>query len=301
MPNTLAHIGVQAIATRSIIKDGDYKWIFIGCIIPDIPWILQRPVSLLFNINPYDLRLYAIVQASFFFCLILSLSLSTFSKNYWKTFAILIINSLVHLLLDALQVKWGTGVHLFVPFSWQMVNFHIFWPESIPNILISLLGLGVAIYAWSKVRLSPNDLVWPKKSNRVIFILSLLSYIAMPLVILSAPENANNHFIKTLRQSGNRQGKLVEIDRGISYLKNGNCMIKTFAGEELFVKGQDNNCSGRNSVRATFINQKTIRLVNKHRHWGNLRDIFSYIGLLFIALYWIRYLKMVFFSKNIVN
>jgi hypothetical protein len=299
MPNTLAHIGIQGIATRSIIGDGDYKWIFIGCIIPDVPWILKRLVSVFLNFNPYDLRLYAIVQASFFFCIILSLSLSFLSKNCLKTFTILSTNSLLHLLLDALQIKWGNGVHLFAPFSWQMTNLGMFWPESIPNILITLLGLGVIIYVWPRISLSSKDLVWPQKSKIAIFFLSLLAYFLMPLIMISGPENANNHFIKTLRQLEYRQGRVIEIDRGSNYFKNENCIIKTFAGEELFIKGKDNKCFGVTSVRATFLDERTIHINNSHRHWGRLRDIFSYVGLFFIALYWVRHLKLTFSSKNI--
>lgn len=299
MPNTLAHIGIQGIATGSVLKDADYKWIFIGCIIPDVPWILKRLVNSLFNFNPYDLRLYTIVQASFFFCLILSLLLSAFSKNHWKVFSILSINSLLHLLLDASQIKWGNGVHLFAPFSWQMTNFEMFWPESVLSILITLLGLCLAIYVWLRVTLPSYDLIWPKKSKIAIFIFSFLVYFLVPLTILSGPEKANNHSIKTLRQSGNRQGQEIEIDRGISYFKDENCVIKTFAKEELIIKGSDNNCSGFNSVRATFLNKEAVQIVDIHRHWGRLRDIFSYFGLFFIAFYWIRYLKLTFSSKNI--
>ena len=69
MPNTLAHLGVQGIATRSVLRDADLKWIYLGCIIPDVSWIIQRLVRYVIpNIDLYDLRLYAIVQASLLFC-----------------------------------------------------------------------------------------------------------------------------------------------------------------------------------------------------------------------------------------
>ena len=53
MPNTLAHLCVQGIATRSLIKDADLKWIYTGCVIPDVPWILQRVIRSAFvNVTP---------------------------------------------------------------------------------------------------------------------------------------------------------------------------------------------------------------------------------------------------------
>ena len=94
MTNTLAHIGLQGLATRRILGDADFKWIYLGCIIPDIPWIFQRLIRFTFSdINVYDLRLYATVQASLLFCFLLSLSLATISKSFWKAFIILSINS----------------------------------------------------------------------------------------------------------------------------------------------------------------------------------------------------------------
>ncbi len=65
MPNTLAHLGVQGLTTRSLLKDADYKWIYLGCIIPDLPWILQRIVMYVYpGIDPYDLRLFVIIQST---------------------------------------------------------------------------------------------------------------------------------------------------------------------------------------------------------------------------------------------
>ena len=145
MPNTLAHIGIQGLATRSIIKDADFKWIIIGCIIPDVPWILQRLVTIAFNVNLYDLRLYSTVQSSFFFCILLSFLLATLARQYWKVFIILSINSFFHLILDSLQTKWANGVHLFAPFDWHFINFGLFWPENIITYILTGFGF---LYFW---------------------------------------------------------------------------------------------------------------------------------------------------------
>ena len=71
MPNTLAHLGIQGVATRAFIRTADVKWIFLGAVIPDIPWILQRLVrGTLPGVDLYELRLYATVQASLAVCLL---------------------------------------------------------------------------------------------------------------------------------------------------------------------------------------------------------------------------------------
>ena len=42
MPNTLVHLGVQGLGNRLISTEIDLKWVFLGCIIPDLPWIVRR-------------------------------------------------------------------------------------------------------------------------------------------------------------------------------------------------------------------------------------------------------------------
>ena len=116
MPNTLAHFGIQGVATLVMLRQADPKWIFVGCIIPDVPWILQRIVRPVIT-DPdllYDLRLYTIAQASLICCLLLCGAFAVLSANPGRIFAILSLNSCFHLLLDAFQTKWGNGVHRVV-------------------------------------------------------------------------------------------------------------------------------------------------------------------------------------------
>ena len=72
MPNTLVHLGVQSVSTKAVFKDADFKWIAIGCIIPDVPWIIQRIILVAqTGIDRFDLCQYVTVQASLFCCFIL--------------------------------------------------------------------------------------------------------------------------------------------------------------------------------------------------------------------------------------
>jgi hypothetical protein len=112
MPNTLAHIGFQGITTKSIFKYADLKWIYIGCIIPDFPWIVQRVLKTTNLFNLYDVRDYSIILATFLFCIIFSAAVSFFSRDYKRVFLILVFSSFFHLMLDPLQIKWANGVHL---------------------------------------------------------------------------------------------------------------------------------------------------------------------------------------------
>ena len=106
MPNTLAHLGIQGLITRGLLRGSDLKWIYVSCIIPDLPWIFQRIVHLAIpRIDPLDLRLYVIVQASLLFSLIFGAALAMFTVNIRRTFTILSMGAMLHLIFDALQTK----------------------------------------------------------------------------------------------------------------------------------------------------------------------------------------------------
>ncbi len=132
MPNTLAHLGIQTFCSKAIIPKADFKWIALGCIVPDLPWIVQRIIRFAgLGVDLYDLRLYCIVQASLAFCLLVAAAVSLQVRDSGKIFLLLLLNCIFHLFLDASQLKWANGIHLFAPFSWDIINFGLYWPESI--------------------------------------------------------------------------------------------------------------------------------------------------------------------------
>jgi hypothetical protein len=58
-------MGIQAIASRAVIRDADLRWVFIGCVVPDVPWILNRVLtSLMPELDVFVVRPYWIAQAS---------------------------------------------------------------------------------------------------------------------------------------------------------------------------------------------------------------------------------------------
>jgi hypothetical protein len=288
MPNTLAHVGFQGLTTRALLRGADFKWIYVGCILPDLPWIFQRFVRAVFSgVDPYDLRLYVIVQSSLFFCLLLSFALATLSAHFWRTFAILGINSFLHLLLDAFQTKWANGVHFLAPFNWQLTNFGLFWPESFITYLFTGFGLAYFVWSWRVSVKIPLDLKWQPAIRGLALFALLTAYFATPLMLLDGPEKANNHFVKTFRTQKGRTGSYVEIDR-VAYDDNASGgVIHTFAQEELNVDGMPLNSSSAVSVRGTFITQDRIRVKEYHVHAHLIRDSGSYLGLTLVALLWI--------------
>ncbi|MEL6680055.1 MAG: hypothetical protein AAFQ51_15215, partial [Pseudomonadota bacterium] len=149
MPATLGHIGVQALITRGVIRGADFKWILLGCVLPDVPWILQRLTRAgLPSVDVFDLRIYAIVQSSLVFTLILCGACALVARHPLRVFGILAVGALLHLLLDASQTKWANGVILFAPLDWRLVAFGFYWPEDVITLILLLFGLAYAAFAW---------------------------------------------------------------------------------------------------------------------------------------------------------
>lgn len=284
MPNTLVHLCVQTPASRLTIQDADFKWIALGCIIPDIPWIMQRIITFAIpGINILDLRIYSIIQASLFFSLILSLAFSLVTDRPVRIFILLAFNVTLHLFLDALQIKWGNGVHFLVPFSWRMTNVSLFWPEGSFILVLSLAGLGVLIFfglkEWCRA------IRWAtRKSSYALAVVLLIGYIALPFALFDGPVEENNHYVATLNGKEQRVGKKIEIDRG--QYSDSDQTIYVVSGEKLVLRGDVPHEDALLSVRGYFLDNGTVQATAIHVH-SKFRDLASIAGLAGILLIWL--------------
>lgn len=280
MPNTLAHFGVQGFLGHRFFPWSDPKWILLGCIIPDVPWIFQRiGQALPLPLDLYDLRLYAICQASLLGCVLLSGALAFLSAHPKKVFVILALNSLGHLLLDSTQLKWANGVHLFAPFSWELWNLGWYWPESVVTYVLTALGLAYLVKTWRVAVDQPLIPSHPTKRASLVAGLCLAGYFIFPLAVMSGAEQSDSHFVKTLRQTEKRVGRLVEFDR-VSYLKkDSGDVIRTMAKEQLRVVSGHLPHSALVSMKGRFSSQDSLDVVDLHVHASWFRDVASLLGL----------------------
>lgn len=283
MPNTLVHIAIQAPLSRRIFRKGEIPWILVGAIIPDIPWILQRLAFAVKLADPYQLRLYFTVQASLFFCVILCAGIATFSRNSLRIFYLLVFNVTAHLLLDALQIKWGNGVHLFAPFSWQLTSYNMLWPEHI---------LGYCLAAFAIIYLAVNhktlvreglNIKLPRGKKIVLAALALFVYLALPFVFMDGLQQSNSSYILTLIENDQRTGKHIELDR--VYYSAQDRKITVFTGESFTISGNTPMASGTVSLRGKFTTPHIINSDAFHLHNG-YRNKASYLGLLLSLGIW---------------
>jgi hypothetical protein len=286
MPNTLAHLGIQSLLTRRLLSNPDLKWVYVGCVVPDVAWILQRAAArLLSSLDLFDLRLYAIVQSSFVFCIVLSLTLALLASNPRRVFTILTLNSFLHLILDACETKWANGVHFLAPFSWTLTNWRLFWPESFPTYVLTALGLAFCLWQW-KVSTSSFDICFRAKPKHILLAVLLLFYLTAPAVFSDGPYRADNHFLRTMKERSDRTNRYVEFDRPYCHSRGRDAVIYSSYGEQITLVGGRGLPEGSISVRGKFLDPTTVKVFEIHDHSGSPRDQLSYLGLGLIAAVW---------------
>ena len=233
--------------------------------------------------DPYLLRLYVTTQASLFFCLLFSIALAAFSRKPLRIFSLLAFNCTVHLLLDALQVKWGNGVHFFAPFSWQAINYGILWPEHFSSYLVAAFAFIYLLLRARTIISQGLDVTIPSKTRTSVATLSLLLYLAFPLILMSQLEESNSNHFWTLRHKENRAGKYVELDR--AYYSKKDDKITIFSKESFTLTGNTPEKSGIVSLKGEFIAPYVIKSNMFHMHTG-YRNYASYIGLFLSLIIW---------------
>ena len=298
MPNTIAHFAVNGLISRALISNADLKWIYLACVIPDIPWILQRILrSLPWALDLYDIRAYCIAQSSFLVCIFLCLALSFLAKQRGKVFLILILGCVLHLLVDALQIKWANGVQMLAPFDWQLFRFDLFWPESMGTYLLTVAGLIYLIANIAKV-IQPNcnEFVISLKSVGVAAIFGLI-WLVLPIAFISSVYQADNHFIATLKDADNRADKPIEIDRNtLAHLESGAALLTSF-GEVLLVENINADDGDLISIQGRFIGNDAVYVENYHVH-SKFRDYASMFGLACVLLIWLIFISRCLLSNQ---
>lgn len=276
MPNTLCHIGIQGTLSSTLLQPKDLLWVIVGCILPDLPWILLKIAIPLQLVDPYDLRLYCTAQASLFFCFLLSAALASAAANSLRVFAIVFINCAVHLLLDSLQIKWGNGVHLLFPLQWEMFHVDLLWPEHFVVLALSVLGFLFLLYSWKKIAYSGFSLCFRNQTKNLAGLFLLSIYFVAPIAVLEQLEAADVYHIQTMRNYAERPGKSVAFDRPHYFASKQ--QIRTWSGEYITIVGMQPDVSGRVSFKGQFLTENSVSASEYHLH-KDRRDFASLLGL----------------------
>lgn len=288
MPNTLVHIAVQSPGTRLVAAGADPKWIYLACILPDVPWIVQRGIwEIAPQIDPVQLRYYVDAQGSLLGTLLLCAAVSLFARTALRTFALLGGNALLHLLIDTLEIKWANGVHFLAPFSWEYVNVGLVWPEHVVIMFLTLTGIIVlAIQAGSTIG-RPLGLTRPSATKIASSGVLLALYFLAPLFLLDGPHQADNHSLRTLSQEGGRAGATVEFDRARYVEGPDAAYVVGITRDSVLVEGMQADAPATVSLRGEFVSDDVLQVRDYRVHPRGAREAFSIIGVVGVLVVWL--------------
>ena len=203
------------------------------------------------------------------------------TKGSRKTFFILGFGVFFHLILDAFEVKWANGVHLFAPLDWRLFQVALTWPGALPTNVVTGIGLIYVVLLAEDWECASRPFELCKASLLRGLHLGGLFFVAF--LFLNASEAEDNHFVKTLRQVENRQGKPIEFDRAFYQYENSDGKLGVFNGEELNLVGFELGRSAQLSICGVFLD---FEVSEYHLHSPHFRDNASYLGLSLIAILW---------------
>jgi hypothetical protein len=287
VPNTLIHFAAQGAASHGIWRRLDPRFIFLGCLLPDVPWILRRAVvGFGLPVDPFDLRLYTMAQASLAGTLLLCAALAALTAAPRLVFLVLGGNALLHLVLDATEVKWGNGVHLAAPFSWRMTTFDLVAGES--SVYSALTILGALLAGWEIARRRrptiPLDLRPARLAAAGAF---LAAYFLAPLPFLGAVEASDSYSVKTLREVSARPGRAVGLDRTAFVATPAGGAVQLWTGERVRAVGPVPDHDATVSLLGTFLAPDVLRVDRLAEHRRD-RDWPTYLALVLLVLVWVR-------------
>ena len=287
MPNTLVHIAVQSPATHLVSPRADPKWIYLACILPDVPWIMQRGIWMAApGVDPVLLRYYLDAQGSLLGTLLLCGGISLLADAALKTFALLGGNAVLHLVIDTLEAKWANGVHFLAPFSWEYTNVGLVWPEHF--LILSLTAVGfVVILAQARPAITrPPGISLPSTPRTAGSCVFLSLYFVAPLFFLDGPHEADNHFLRTLSREDGRLGAYVEFDRARYVEGPEAAYLFGITRDSVLVEGLRVDAPAMVSIRGEFVSDEVIK-VNEYRvHPRGAREAFSILGLGAVLVIW---------------
>lgn len=289
MPTTLVHIALQLPATRALIRGADVKWMLLGAALPDLPWIARRAIEKLVpGQSPFDLQAFGYAQASLLLCLVLAAGLALLSRWPGRTFATLALGSLAHLLLDALELKHGNGVHLVAPLDWHLLSLELVMADGSAAMALNLLVLPlVAWLLWRGRPTPPPDRLpaWPRLlASAALLVIWLLA----PLAMIDGPYATDSGSIRTLRFAEQRLNREVAFDRRPVVHEAGAAFVVTVEGERIRLVGAELDGVEQISLHGRFIAADTVEVAGFLAGVPGRRDLPTYLGLLLVALWWAR-------------
>lgn len=294
MPNTLAHIGAQLPITRAVSRKVDPRWVALGLLVPDLPWIFQRLIHLVHPAAPViDVRAYVVVMSTPVFCILLSAFFSLLVRNSAIVFAVLTLESLFHEFLDCFQAKGGVGVPFLGPFNWTSFSWPAFPMDGWVSNLLTLSGVVMVLLLllgkWKyPTTIRPARSGWHWRTPLVATFLA--SYCIAPLAFKEAAIRGNVHDLAVWRGDLPRTGMQIHFDRanyvpGATPGEGG--ITDDFNEQPIRIIGIEEDQPSLVSTVATFADDSTLFVTDYVVHPPGRRFWYSIVGLVGVFLIWL--------------
>jgi len=293
MPNTLAHIGVQLPLSRFVSWKIDPRWIALGLLIPDLPWIYQRILKTAApGLSHIDIRAYMVVLSVPVFCFLLAGSVSLLFRGSKWIFLTLAFQILFHLILDSLQEKGGVGVFLLGPFNWNYSSWPIFSMDGWVSGLMTLNGAITTFLIlagkirYNEIHIQPPVQKWRYFASAIL----LLAYALGPMWLTKGAIEANVHDLKLWSGAIPRTGMQVHFDR--AQYEPGETMgigsiSDTFKSGAVKIEGIQIDHPALISTVATFRDESTLITSSYVVHPKGRRFWYSISGLACVLFIWV--------------
>ena len=133
--------------------------------------------------------------------------------------------------------------------------------------------------------------IYLSKAMSVSIIFALI-WLTLPMIFIDSVYQADNHYITTLKDTDNRVGKFVEIDRNTYIAGDAEHKLKTSYGENVKLRNLNDiqaKTGDKVSLQGKFIDHQTIYVERYHMH-TKFRDIASMIGLTCVMSIWLIFI-----------
>jgi len=288
MPSTLIHIGLQGAVAHAVWRRADLLWVYTGCVIPDLPWMACRVVARFpAMVTLLDLRLYGAGQATLIGCLLLCGAVAAFAASPGAAFGLMASASLIHLLMDAAESKWGGGVHLLAPFDWRPLSWDL---VSTDGTVITLAAIASAILVaiqWRSAASGGRPLRWPTPRRALVGVLCLAAWLVLPLRWMGSVEASGFLDAPLLRDPGRRAGQALRMDR-VTVVRESDRVFTVLAnGERIAIEGPVPPEARMISAVGVFLSPDRLRVdtVQTHHAWS--REAQTIVGLAVVAILWL--------------
>ncbi len=283
MPDLLTHFGTTYGLFFPYRMKIDPRLIFLGALLPDLPWIARRVAVQLFGADPVAASTYLIPFATPFIALLASALIALFNREPRACFSLVFVPALWHLILDAMQSRLGNGVMFFYPFSFKEYDWQLFWPEDVSSYILLSASVALLLLLPARCRLLPFRL-----KNLGVAALLAAFILLFPIATRQELVRHNVFSLDFITNPEGWENRVVNLDRD-EIVSDSPLLIQSVNGRRFELVGGDGLKAGDSvSLRGIYRGGK-IHIQSIHRHRELLRSACSYLGLVFFAVVWLKY------------